>query len=201
MAVFPFDNQAVTGRERLDFLRDWLADAVAARLQESGELRVVERRALLKILEEQKLGSSALASKEGRLRLGKMAGAQTMLFGGFTAIGDTLRIDARIVDAESGLVVKSSSVGGSAGQARRLGDDLAGRLAQDLGLNLAHRTRETGVTDDRALEAAESYYAGLALEKSGHADEAIERFRRALELNHDDEEARAHLKKLLGASQ
>ncbi len=199
--MFPFENQAVSGRERLDFLREWLADSLAARLRESGDLRVVERRELVKILEEQKLGGSELASKEGRLRLGRMAGAQTMLFGEFTAIGETLQIDARIVDAESGLVVKSTSVRGGVSETRRLGGDLGDRLVTDLGLNLARRTREAGVTNDRALEAAESYYAGLALEKSGRKEEALERFRRALELNHGDEEARAHLKKLLGASE
>src|SRR6058998_2680807 len=81
VAVFPFANDGVAGHERLDFLCDWLADSLGAALQSSGDLRVVERRELLKILQEQKLGSSALASKEGRLELGKIAGAQTLIFG------------------------------------------------------------------------------------------------------------------------
>jgi TolB-like protein len=200
VAIFPFDNQAITGRERLDFLSEWLADSLGARLAASGELRIVERRELIKILEEQKLGASELASKEGRLRLGKIVGAQTMLFGGFTAIGDTLQITSRLVDAESGMVVKSASVKGAPAEARRLGEELGDRLVDDLGLTVARRTQEAGLTDNHALEAAENYYAGLALEKNGKKDEAIERFRRALELNHDDDEVRAHLRKLLGAA-
>src|SRR2546430_6686131 len=67
VAVFPFANDGVSGHERLDFLREWLADSLAATLQSSAELRVVERRELVKILQEQKLGSSELAPKERRL--------------------------------------------------------------------------------------------------------------------------------------
>src|ERR1041384_3084374 len=72
IAVLPFTNDGVGGHERLDFLREWLPDTVGAALGSSGELRVIERRELLRVLQEQKLGASTLASKEGRLELGKL---------------------------------------------------------------------------------------------------------------------------------
>jgi curli biogenesis system outer membrane secretion channel CsgG len=197
IAVYPFDNNAVTGRERLDFLREWLPDVVGDALREGGELRLVERRELLRILQEQKLGASALASKEGRLQLGKIAGAQTLVFGGFTAIAETLQIDARIVDAESSVVLKSVAVRGTAAEARTLGNELAEKVARDLGLEVARRTTAAGVTGGPALQAAERFYRGLALEKEGKKEQAIENYRQALEINRDDEEAKARLRKLL----
>ena len=199
VAVYPFDNNAITGRERLDFLSEWLPDVIGGTLREAGELRLVERRELLRILQEQKLGASDLASKEGRLRLGKMAGAQTLVFGGFTAVGETLRMDARVVDAESGLVVRTTGVQGAPQEARDLGRRLAADVAGGLGLDVSRRVTAAGVADDRALRAAEHFYRGVSLEKEGKKEQAIEAYRRAIEINRGDEEARRRLKQLLGA--
>ncbi|MGH7897373.1 MAG: FlgO family outer membrane protein [Candidatus Binatia bacterium] len=201
VAVFPFENNAVTGRERLDFLSEWLADSFAARLHESGELRVVERRELLKILEEQKLGSSALASKEGRLQLGKIAGAQTIVFGNFSAIEDVLQLNARIVDVESGVVLKTLAARGKAAEARAVGQQLSQDLGQGLGVTLARSAEAAALTDNRALQEAELFYRGVDQERRGEIDAAIESYRKALELDPNDKEARERLKKLLGASQ
>jgi TolB-like protein len=200
VAVFPFANDGVSGHERLDFLSDWLADSLGATLQSSGDLRVVERRELLKILQEQKLGSSVLASKEGRLELGKIAGAQTLIFGDFAAVGDVLQISARIVDVESGVILKSSSVHGGVESARALGEDLSRRLAQDLGISIARSAQASGVTSDRALAEAELFYQGVRLEKEGESDRAIELYRQALAIDPNDREAKERLRKLLSAS-
>jgi curli biogenesis system outer membrane secretion channel CsgG len=197
IAVFPFENHAVTDRDRLDFLRDWLPDALGSRLAQSGEMRVVERRELLRVLEEQKLGASELASNEGRLRLGRMAGAQTLLFGGFSAVAEQMQIDARVVDAESGVVLQSLNVAGQAGAARDLASQLSDRLVDGLGLKLTRQAIATNLAGSQALAAAEHYYRGLAQERQGATDEAIESYRQALELDHNDAGAREHLEKLL----
>ena len=200
VAVFPFTNDGVSGHERLEFLSDWLPDSLASTLQSSNQLRVVERRELTKILEEQRLGSSALASKEGRLELGKIAGAQTLIFGSFAAVADVLQISARIVDVESGVVLKSASVHGSVASARALGTDLSQQLAQDLGITVARAAQASGVTNDRALAEAELFYQGVRLEKQGEVDRAVESYRQALEIDPNDREARERLRKLLSAS-
>lgn len=200
VAVLPFANDGVIGHERLDFLRDWLPDVIGVSLQRAGELRIVERRELLKILQEQKLGASTLASKEGRLRLGRIAGAQTMILGGFAAVGETLQISARIVDVESGMVLKSASVHGDVAAARALGSDLSRRLATDLGISVARAVQEAGMADNRSLTEAELFYQGLAQERRGETEQAIDSYRQALEIDPQDGQAREHLKKLLGAS-
>jgi tetratricopeptide (TPR) repeat protein len=190
----------VSGHERLDFLRDWLPDSLGASLQSSGELRVVERRQLLKILQEQKLGSSTLASKEGRLELGKIAGAQTLIFGDFAAVGEVLQISARIVDVETGVILRSASVHGGVDSARALGEDLSRRLAQDLGISIARAAQASGVGSDRALAEAELFYKGVRLEREGESDRAIESYRQALAIDPNDREAKERLRKLLSAS-
>ena len=200
MAVLPFSNDGTSGHERLAFLKDWLPDTIGATLGNSGELRVIERRELLRVLQEQKLGSSDLASKETKLQLGKIAGAQTLVFGGFAAIGDVLQVNARIVDVESGVILKSTSARGDVASARELGQRVSNDLAQNLGINVARAVSAAGVTGDRALAAAEHFYQGVALERQGETDRAIDSFKKALEIDPNDGEARRHLVKLLGAS-
>jgi TolB-like protein len=200
IAVLPFENLAVTGKERLDFLREWLADVTTERLSASGGITVVERRAIDRVLAELKLGSSELAGTETRLRLGSLLGARLLVFGSFTAVGEHLRIDARIVDVESGVVMRTHGADGPAAEARELAAALGGELAAGLGLAVAKRAVEARLDDPAALEASEAYYEGLALEKAGRVDDAIDRYRRTLELAPDDREAKNRLLRLLEAA-
>ncbi len=200
VAVLPFSNDGVAGHERLDFLREWLPDTISAALGGSGELRVIERRQLLAVLQEQKLGSSELASKEGRLALGKMAGAQTLVVGGFAAIGDVLQVTARIVDVESGVILKSTSARGDVASARELGAKVSNDLAKDLGIEVARAAATAGVADERALAEAELFYQGVAHERNGETDQAIDSYQKALKIDPNDGEAKRRLMKLLGAS-
>lgn len=200
IAVLPFDNLAVTGKERLDFLRDWLADVTTERLAGSGEITVVERRAIARVLAELKLGSSELAGSETRLRLGSILGARLLVLGGFTAVGEHLRIDARVVDVESGVVLRTHAADGPAAEARNLAARLGGEIATGLGLAVAKRAIEVRIDDPAALEASEAYYQGLAFEKAGRIDDAIDRYQRTLELAPDDREAKNRLRRLLEAA-
>ena len=200
VAVFPFDNNSIEGRKRLDFLREWLPDAITGRLVESKQLVVVERQKLANVLAEQKLGSSDLAADETKIRLGKILGAQTMIFGGFMAIAGSLSVDARIVDVESGVVLRSVTERGSPASPRTVAGKLSDQLVRGLGLAVAKRASGAGVASNKSLRAAEHYYTALAAEKAGKTDAAIEGYKKALELNANDAEAEARLKKLLETS-
>lgn len=90
---------------------DWgelLSAGVIQTFQESKDYSVVEREKLIRVLEELQLGSSALADDDTRLRLGKLVGAQTMVFGGYLVVGDMMRLDMRLVNVETGAVEKAA---------------------------------------------------------------------------------------------
>ena len=88
-------------------------------------------RSSLLAVEEMRLGSSALADESTRLRLGKITGARQMVFGGYLTVGNRVRIDLRLVDVETGKVLRTASRTGPRGRDRAL-LDLCGKAADDL---------------------------------------------------------------------
>lgn len=111
-----------------------IGEVLALRIIETARARgisVVERQKLLLAVEELRLGSSALADESTRLRLGRITGARLMIFGGYLAVGNRVRMDVRLVDVETGKVLRTASRTGPAGGIGAL-LDLCGKAADDL---------------------------------------------------------------------
>lgn len=90
-----------------DSVGELLALQVMEALKGKGEYVVLERTKLTRVLEELHLGSSALATEQSRLDLGKIIGVRLMVFGGYQLFSGQMRIDLRLVDVESGRIVKA----------------------------------------------------------------------------------------------
>ena len=88
-------------------LGEFLSIKVIETLKEKGDCTVIERERLFLALEELNLGTSALADESTRLRLGRIVRAQLMIFGGYLVIADTMRLDLRLVDVESGRILSA----------------------------------------------------------------------------------------------
>jgi curli biogenesis system outer membrane secretion channel CsgG len=76
-------------------------------LRKKENVTLVERERLVRILEELHLGTTAVVDEATRLKLGKMAGARWMVFGGYQVIADQMRLDLRLVEVETGRVRKA----------------------------------------------------------------------------------------------
>lgn len=111
-----------------------IGEVLALRIVETVRARglsVVERQKLLLAVEELRLGSSALADESTRLRLGRITGARQMVFGGYLAVGNRVRMDLRLVDVETGKILRTASRTGPAGGIEAL-LDLCGKAAAEL---------------------------------------------------------------------
>lgn len=108
VAVWEFEDASPAGAAQPG-LGDLLSAQVMEVLQKGGKYAVVEREKLVLALEELRLGSSALADEETRLKLGKMAGARYMVFGGYQVFSGRMRLDMRLVEVETGKVRKAVS--------------------------------------------------------------------------------------------
>jgi curli biogenesis system outer membrane secretion channel CsgG len=85
-----------------------LAAKVIETLKDSGMLQVVERERLILALEELNLSSSKLVDESTRLKIGRIIGARFMVFGGYFILGDMMRLDLRLVEVETGRVLKAA---------------------------------------------------------------------------------------------
>jgi TolB-like protein len=126
VAVLLFD----TGGKQADLepLREGLAQMLITDLAERPEIRVVERTRLEAIMDEQRLARSGKVDGASAARLGKLLGARALVLGSFFELAGTLRVDARVVEVETGRVVRSVGVNGPATDFWALERDLASKL-------------------------------------------------------------------------
>jgi curli biogenesis system outer membrane secretion channel CsgG len=106
VAVWDADNLSplATGQPNLGPL---LSGQIAETLKKKGDYTVVERERLLLALEELRLGTTSLVDETTRLKLGKLVGARWMIFGGYQIVGNRMRLDVRLVEVETGKVLKA----------------------------------------------------------------------------------------------
>jgi len=117
----------------LEPLRQGLAQMLISDLTSVEGVRVVERERLQEVLREQQLGASGKLDSRTAARLGKLLGARYLVLGSyFDALG-TFRADARLVDVETGEIVKSIGAGGKADDFLALEESLARGLRDAMG--------------------------------------------------------------------
>jgi TolB-like protein len=87
-----------------------IAEQVMTELSLLKGIRVVERQRLEDALAEQKLSAEGFVSPETAVRAGKLTGANTILTGSITDLGDVVEMHVRIVSVESGEVVSARKI-------------------------------------------------------------------------------------------
>lgn len=107
VAVWDIEDLSFDGSTRPDLGMVFSAEIIEA-LKNHAHYEVVERQRLLQVLEELNIGSSELAEETTRLQIGRIVGAAQMVFGGYQIIGDTMRIDLRLVEVSSGKIINAS---------------------------------------------------------------------------------------------
>jgi len=112
VAVLNFDNNSIDQSNTLTPFIQGFASMFSTDLANSGHFRVIERRKIKAIMEQMALSQSGVLSQDTAIQVGKMAGAKHILFGSFIAMGDQVRIDVRVVDVETSLLVMADSVMG-----------------------------------------------------------------------------------------
>jgi curli biogenesis system outer membrane secretion channel CsgG len=81
------------------------ADRINATLMEGGRFAVVDRAALGRLLEEQRLSLSGLVDTAQMVSAGKVTGVQGFLFGSASLDGGNLVLDLKLVDVETSAII------------------------------------------------------------------------------------------------
>ena len=87
-----------------------LAEELTTRLFRTGKVQVIERRLLAKVIAEQKLGDSGVLDETTAARLGRLVGADALVTGTIADLTTRIRVNARIIAAETGTVSAAATV-------------------------------------------------------------------------------------------
>jgi TolB-like protein len=106
VAVLDFTNSAIgTAHAELAPLASGISDLLAGELAASGQVRLVERKAVRQLLDEQALVAGQQVDVATAIRVGKLLGAQHVILGGFvTDRNGQMQLHARAVNMETGVI-------------------------------------------------------------------------------------------------
>ncbi len=139
IAVMDFTNASTDAD--LAPLGKGLQSMLTTDLSQVAALTLVERERLRDITAELNLGASHLVDPATAADIGRLAGASHLLVGSFTVVGETMRLDARLVAVEGGGVVLAERIEGETEAFFELEQTLVQALVKALEVDLAPKER------------------------------------------------------------
>ena len=196
IAVLYFQNNALIDKELMAPLEKGLADMLITELSKIDALKVVERARLQQLIEEMGLASSGAIEANTAQQMGKLLGAETLLLGSFATDlkGEKLRLDARIVETETGLTLKAEEITDKTKSLFKMVEKLVEKIAKQLDIDLTKEDKEQlKKPGGRSFQAVLHYSKGLDLEDRGEYEKALEMYRKALEADPEYDKARRQI--------
>ena len=185
MAVLPFENGGSFGRDREDFdaLRGGIAAVLIDELAQNPAVRVVDRAVINNLISEQNLARDGRVDAATAARIGKLVGARYMVTGSFIDAYGDFRVTARIIDVETGEIIKVVSNDESMRDRRqmfKIFQNVATKLMS--GVNLPALPRAVAQAAEHRnvpTDALTFYSRALLYEDRGDKPKAAEYYRRA----------------------
>ena len=196
IAILYFDNGS--DNAELSRLRKGLADMLISDLSKIKMLNVIERARLEEILKEQKLNNSKEFDASTASKVGKLLGVQYILTGAFFDLMGSMRMDARIIDVETGKIIKSEGIDGATNTFFDLEKKLVVKIAGGLNVDLTTDKINNAEVKETSLsyETSLLFSDGLDQMDKGENSKAIETFKKVLKKNPDFIPAQQALNKL-----
>ena len=168
-----FEN--TSGRPELESLKKGFAEMLITDLSVSPDLAVVERSRLNDVLGELALQKGSFVDPATAVKVGKGLGAAYVLVGSYLVDGDTIRVDARLIDVENGTVAVAVKQEGGVADFLDVQRGLAAQLLDGLGSTLTLvETKRLGLRSTGNYEAFSAYSRGLDALDGGRSAEAAE---------------------------
>jgi TolB-like protein len=176
VAIMYFNNNVFTKDARdYDGLTKGVPDFLVSEMSSNPNIRVIERDQVQKLIDEQKLTSGGQVDRETAVKVGKLLGAQHMIFGGFMADAKgNFRIDARAVNVETGAIEYTDRVQDHGDNVMALIGQLASHLNAGLKLGAPTRTGDAGTR--LPMRVAVLYGKALDMADRGDKAKAVELF-------------------------
>lgn len=189
MAIVDFQNRSyLVERDLFNPMEKGFADMMINSLSGATKLKVVERDRLQWILKEHEIQDKY--SMESAVRVGKLLGAQVVLFGSFIVYDkNELWLSARLVKVETGEILLTEQI-------EEKFKKLSYKLTNELGKKIAEKIEgeqvyQANESMPASMDAMLSYSQGLDYEDRDMFAEAMEKYSEAL--SYDKEYARAQM--------
>ena len=182
VAISYFDN--TSGLERYNPLSKGLADMLITDLSNIESIQIVEREKLEEIIQEQNLALTGIIDESKAAQVGKLLGAKLILTGSFLIMGETMRIDARLLDVSTGKVIMAKKIEGKKNSFFQLEKDLVKKLISTLDLKLTRgETRKINKVQTESFESFSAYSSGLDAFDNGEYVMAMKSMEEAVEFD------------------
>lgn len=199
IAVLPFEDRGSYGQDKEVFraLALGIPATLVSELSGHSELRLADRNRVAQALQSEDVGPNARVDAATAAKVGKQVGARYAVTGNFADFYGKFRLDARIVDTESGQIVKVVS-----------NDDPKLQDRADLFRSIqmvAHRVlavasgeapRGGAEGGNIPTEALSQYSLGLLYESQGDKGKALEHYLRAVSTFPEYRDAREGVQRL-----
>jgi serine/threonine protein kinase/tetratricopeptide (TPR) repeat protein len=189
IAVMTFAN--ITKEPTDEWIGSGIAETVTADLKNVHGLSVIGRERIFDALRN--MGSDSAPEERFGINIGRTLGARWIVGGGFQRSGDDIRITARLVDVQTGVLAKTLKIDGRTSEIFGLQDKIVVELSQSLDVHLDRGDMVAiARSETRSVEAYESYSKGmmtLRLASRDSLDRAIYLFEKAV--GHDPSYAKA----------
>ncbi len=197
IAIMEFDNFSIGEyKEQLGDLSKGLADFFEYDFSRVTSLKIVERDKLDYLLREVKLAEEGKLDPATAVRVGKMLGAQMMVFGSITQMdAKTARMVVRVVNVETSEIMTTADITTEGGNdkpnfvemEKQLVRDIAGQLDLVVTEAAGAEIDESATTD---MDAARLYSLGLKYMDEYQYEKAYDYFRQAYEKDNSFVEAK-----------
>ncbi len=140
VAILPF---LIHSQENLDFLREGIYDILASRISVEGNISVIERSVVERAFHEER---PMRLDETVAVKIGARAGADFIVLGSLTKIGDYISLDARLIS-----ITEEKPPVGIYTQHKGIDDVMVkiGDFAQDIGYKILGRRVTAGRLPDR----------------------------------------------------
>jgi TolB-like protein len=192
IAIMQFDNYSVGKYQtELGLIAKGLADMFAMDFAKLSDIKVVERDKINFVLNEIELQQSGKVDQATAVKVGKILGAQYMVFGSITQLDDKLtRMVVRAVSVETSEIVASVDKEGKP-EYFNLEKQLVGDLAKELNLKVSDKAKKLIEEGGTSSNDATRYYSmGLDYMDKYDYKNAYENFKKAYETDPNFVEAK-----------
>ncbi len=187
LAVLPFNNSA-TGKsfEELAPLAKGLADMAIEELSANQGIRVVERDAINKVMEEQKLAIDGKVDESTQVKIGKILNAGFMLTGSYITMGNNLVLTVKVFSVETSQIVTTKSVTGKTDNILVLINQVVDKTSKGMNLPPLPPVMEKAQAAKAEkiklpLQEALKFARALDAKDAGKKDEAVALFNQVLD--------------------